>query len=147
METERTRKVGIAIQKEFSEILQREVKDPRIGLVTVTRVKVTPDLRIANIYISIYGSAEERERTLQGLESAKGYIRSLFAKKLHIKFIPEIRFFHDKSIEEGIRISEVVSKLKNKDDKKVGKEEKEEKEEKVEKEEKEEEENENENEI
>lgn len=147
METERTRKVGIAIQKEFSEILQREVKDPRIGLVTVTRVKVTPDLRIANIYISIYGSAEERERTLQGLESAKGYIRSLFAKRLHIKFIPEIRFFHDKSIEEGIRISEVVSKLKNKDDKKVGKEEKEEKEEKVEKEEKEEEENENENEI
>ncbi len=122
METERTRKVGIAIQKEFSEILQREVKDPRIGFVTVTRVKVTPDLRIANIYISIYGSAEERERTLQGLESAKGYIRSLFAKRLHIKFIPEIKFFHDKSIEEGIRISEVVSKLKNKDDKKVGKE-------------------------
>ena len=135
METERTRKVGIAIQKEFSEILQREVKDPRIGLVTVTRVKVTPDLRIANIYISIYGSAEERERTLQGLESAKGYIRSLFAKRLHIKFIPEIRFFHDKSTEEGIRISEVMSKLKDKDDKKVGKEKNEE------------EENENENEI
>lgn len=135
METERTKKVGIAIQKEFSEILQREVRDPRIGFVTVTRVKVTPDLKIANIYISIYGSTEERERTLQGLESAKGYIRSLFAKRLHIKFIPEIRFFHDKSFEEGIRISEVMSKLKDKDDKKAGKEKKEE------------EENENENEI
>lgn len=135
METERTKKVGIAIQKEFSEILQREVKDPRIGFVTVTRVKVTPGLKIANIYISIYGSTEERERTLQGLESAKGYIRSLFAKRLHIKFIPEIRFFHDKSFEEGIRISEVMSKLKDKDDKKAGKEKKEE------------EENENENEI
>lgn len=124
METERTRKVGIAIQKEFSEILQRELKDPRIGFVTVTRVKVTPDLKIANIYISIYGSAKERERTLQGLESAKGYIRNLFAKRLHIKFIPEIRFFYDKSIEEGIRISKIISKLRNKN-KKVGKEEKE----------------------
>ncbi|GAG72384.1 unnamed protein product [marine sediment metagenome] len=62
MGVERVRKVEIAIQKELGKILQREIKDPRIGFVTVTKVKVTPDLRIANIYISIYGSDEEKEK-------------------------------------------------------------------------------------
>lgn len=115
----RARKVGIFIQKEFSEILRRDIKDPRIGFVTVTKVRVTPDLKIANIYISIYGSDEEKEKSIRGLESAKGYIRSLFAKRLELRFAPEIRFFFDKSIEEGIRISKLISELKEKEEKKV----------------------------
>jgi len=118
MSTNRVRKVEVAIQKEFSEILQRDIKDPRIEFVTVTKVKVTPDLRIANIYISIYGSDEEKEQSIKGLESAKGYIRSLFAKRLELRFTPEIRFLFSKSIEEGIRISKLISELKGKEGKK-----------------------------
>lgn len=118
MGVERVRKVEIAIQKELGEILQREIKDPRIGFVTVTKVKVTPDLRIANIYISIYDSDEEKEQSIKGLESAKKYIRSLLGKRLDLKFTPEIKFFFDESIEEGIRISKLISEIKEKEGKK-----------------------------
>jgi len=119
MGVERVKKVEIAIQKEFSEILRREIKDPRIDFVTVTKVKVTPDLKIANIYVSVHGSEKEKEQSMKGLESAKGYIRSLFGKRFSLRFTPEIRFFFDKSIEEGIRITRLISEIREKEKNKI----------------------------
>lgn len=119
MSTNRVRKVEIAIQKEFSKILQREIKDPRISFVTVTKVKVSEDLKIANIYVSVYGSEEEKEQSMKGLKSAKGYIRSLFGKRFNLRFTPEIRFFFDKSIEEGIRITKLISEIREKEENKI----------------------------
>lgn len=119
MSTNRVRKVEVAIQKEFSEILQRDIKDPRISFVTVTKVKVSEDLKIANIYVSVYGSEEEKEQSMKGLKSAKGYIRSLFGKRFNLRFTPEIRFFFDKSIEEGIRITRLISEIREKEENKI----------------------------
>jgi len=119
MSTKRVRKLEIAIQKEFSEILRREIKDPRINFVTVTKVKVSEDLKIANIYVSVYGSEEEKEQSMKGLKSAKGYIRSLFGKRFNLRFIPDIRFFFDKSIEEGIRITKLISEIREKEGNKI----------------------------
>lgn len=100
------------IRKEVSELFVKTVKDPRIGLITITRVTVTTDCRLARIHFSVPGSTEERERSLQGLDSAKGYIRRELARRLNLRYTPEILFQFDPSIEYAIHIEEVLQSLK-----------------------------------
>jgi ribosome-binding factor A len=100
------------IQEEVSEIIARKLKDPRVGFVTLTGVKVSPDLSYASIYVSVMGSQQEVEKTLAGLDGAKSFIRSELARRLEIRHVPEIRFHHDDSSVKGARIDVILKHLK-----------------------------------
>lgn len=100
----RINRVEKAFKEELSEILQREIKDPRVGFVTITRVKVTSDLRHAHVYVSIMGGDEEVKASLEGLESARGYLRSLLGRHLRLKYLPEINFVHEHVAEEALKL-------------------------------------------
>lgn len=116
MDFQRTTRLNEVIKEEISNILQKKLKDPRIGFVTVTAVEVSPDLRHANIFVSILGNKKEKEATYKSLTGAKGFIRSELGKKIRIKFLPEISFSIDESIEEGIRISKLIEKIHKKEE-------------------------------
>lgn len=111
MEGKRTQKVADLIRKEVSDMLLRTVKDPRIGLVTITRVKVTEDYRLARIHFSVPGSSEERDQSQKGLDSARGFIRKELARRINLRYTPEILFEFDPSIEYAIHIEEVLKSL------------------------------------
>ncbi len=111
MEGKRSEKVADLIQKEISEMLLRTIKDPRIGFVTVTRVKVSEDCRTARVYYSVVGSADDREHSTRGLHSAKGYIRRELGHRLKLKYTPEITFLFDPSIEYAVHMGEVIDHL------------------------------------
>ena len=109
------------VQKELSNIIRGEVKDPRIHpLTSVTSVLVAPDLKTCKAYISVLGDAKAQADTLKGLESAEGYIRRELAHSLNMRNTPEIRFILDQSIEYGVRMSQkidnVTKDLKKEDD-------------------------------
>ncbi len=89
-------------------ILQSELKDPRLPLVTCTRVSVTNDLKSAKLYVSILGDETQRVRAMKVLEGATGYVRRLLAQRLGLRAAPEIRFVFDPSIEYGIRLEELL---------------------------------------
>jgi ribosome-binding factor A len=123
MEYPRSARVEEAIKEEISYIVQNQLKDPRIGFVTVTRVEVTPDLRNAVIYFSVLGTHEEQENALRGLESSKGLMRALLGKRLRLKFIPTLSLKLDRGAEESEKISRLLHKIheeEEKDDKSSG---------------------------
>src|SRR6266404_3518276 len=103
---------------ELSEIIEREIQDPRIGLATVTRVKVSPDLRHGRVFITVLGEADQRKKTLEGLRSAANYARHSLSKRLHhLKRIPELTFDYDEAVEKGIRIEELLEQIKHEEEK------------------------------
>ncbi|MBE0416722.1 MAG: 30S ribosome-binding factor RbfA [Coriobacteriia bacterium] len=107
-QTPRTRKVNETVREAVAIILSEEVSDPRLDLVTVTSAEVSPDMMVANIYVITHGGAERYAELLEGLESAKGRIRSLLGKRITLRFTPELRFLIDRSVDEGMRISEAL---------------------------------------
>lgn len=107
----RTGRVGEQIKKELSQILQTELKDPRIGFVTITGVDVTGDLSQAKVYLSVMGSDQQREDTLKALARGKGFIRSEIGKRIRLRTVPELIFQIDTSIEYGSRIQELIHKI------------------------------------
>ena len=112
MPSDRLYKVAEAIKEEVAQILQRELKDPRIGFVTVTRVTITPDLQHATVYFSrleTQGNAADSET---GLRSARGYIRKLLGERLKIRVTPEVNFRADPSLAEMARISKLLGDVK-----------------------------------
>lgn len=100
------------IQEEVSEIIVRKLRDPRLGFVTLTGVKVSPDLSYADIYVSVMGGGEDVKRSLDCLEGARSYIRSELGSRMRVKHLPEIRFHHDTSAERGARIDSLLRDLK-----------------------------------
>ncbi len=112
MEGKRSEKIADLIQKEVSHMLVRTLKDPRIGFVTITKVAVSEDCRLAKVYFSVTGSSDERERSTDGLNSAKGYVRKELGRRIRMKYIPEIIFQFDPSIEYAIHIGEVIEHIK-----------------------------------
>ena len=111
-EGKRSEKVADLIQREISHMLVRTVKDPRIGFVTITRVEVSDDCRSAKVYFSVAGTLEERERSMEGLDSAKGYVRRELGRRIRLRYTPDIMFQFDPSIEYAIHIGEVIEQLK-----------------------------------
>ncbi|WP_053366207.1 30S ribosome-binding factor RbfA [Bacillus sp. FJAT-27245] len=109
----RANRVGEQMKKELSEIIGRKIKDPRIGFVTVTDVHVTGDLQQATVYISVLGDEEQRENTLKGLATAKGFIRSEIGSRIRLRKTPEIVFEFDESIDYGNRIETLLTKIHN----------------------------------
>lgn len=112
MEGKRSDKIADSIQREISQMLMKGLKDPRIGFVTITKVAVTEDCRTARVYFSVTGSSEERERSTEGLNSAKGYVRKELGRRIRMKYIPEITFQFDPSIEYAIHIGEVIEQIR-----------------------------------
>lgn len=104
------------VQKELSTLIRSEIKDPRIHPMTsVTAVEVAPDLKTCRAYISVLGSGEAKKATMDGLNSAEGYIRRLLAKNLNLRNTPEIRFILDESIEYGVNMSKLIDDVARKD--------------------------------
>ena len=103
-------RINAEVQKELSSIIRGEIKDPRIHpLTSVVTVEVAPDLKTCKAYISVLGDQEAQEKTLEGLNSAVGYIRRQLAKNLNLRNTPEIRFIMDQSIEYGVHMSKLIN--------------------------------------
>ncbi len=107
----RVEKLQELIKQEMSKMLLREIKDPRIGFVTVTDVEVTGDLREAKIYVSIMGGEEQVKSSLEGLHSALGFIRREIGRRIRLRFTPEISFALDNSLDYGEHIQKILLKL------------------------------------
>ena len=120
MEGKRSERVADLVRKEISEMLVRTIKDPRIGFVTITRVTVTEDCRSARIYYSVVGSPDEREQSLEGLNSAKGYIRRELGHRMKLKYTPDIVFQFDPSVEYAVHMGELIHHLQEEREKKEG---------------------------
>jgi ribosome-binding factor A len=108
--TDRIRRVNEAIRETLADALG-ELKDPRIGFVTVTGVETSPDLRQAKVYVSVLGNERKRENTLEGLESAHGVLQSRLASELRMKRTPQLTFEYDPSVAEGVRMSQLIDEL------------------------------------
>lgn len=107
----RVGRVGEEIKKELSMILQTELKDPRIGFITITGVDVTNDLSQAKVYLSVLGSDEEKEETLRALDRASGFLRSELGRRIRLRHTPELLFKFDESIDYGSRIETLLRNL------------------------------------
>jgi ribosome-binding factor A len=110
MPSDRLRRVNEAVRQVLSDAITQDLKDPRIGFVTVTAVDTSPDLRHARVYVSVLGSEDDREASLQGLRSAHGFLQRRVAEELHIKHTPTLDFVYDPSVERGMRISELLDR-------------------------------------
>jgi len=108
----RSERLGELLKEEISEILRRELKDPRVGFVSVTDVEVSSDLRHAKVFVSILGDEVSREETMRALESATGFVRSEVGRRIRLRHTPEIVFRLDKSIERGARVFELLSEIR-----------------------------------
>ncbi|MGD9677161.1 MAG: 30S ribosome-binding factor RbfA [Vulcanibacillus sp.] len=111
----RAGRVGEQIKKEISKIINTELKDPRIGFVTITGVDLTGDLSQATVHISVYGSEKEIKDTLETIEKAKGFLRSEIGKRIRFRHIPELFFKFDSSIEYGYKIEKLLKEIKETD--------------------------------
>jgi ribosome-binding factor A len=107
----RSERLGELILAEISALVRREIKDPRIGFVTLTRVEMSDDLRHAKVFVSHMGADAEKARTLQGLSSATGYIRRHLGRALHLRYTPQIAFVLDDSLEHGAKIAQLLRQL------------------------------------
>jgi ribosome-binding factor A len=105
---DRMRRVDEAMREVLSSAITSELKDPRVGFVTVTAVDTAPDLRQARVFVSVLGTASERKRSLDGLRSAHGYLQRRVADELHLKHTPTLEFAYDDSSERSLRIAELI---------------------------------------
>ncbi len=108
MPTARMRRVNEAIREILGDAIATELKDPRIGFVTVTEVDTSPDLRAARVYVSVLGSERERESSLAGLRSSHGFLQGKIAGAMRMKRTPTLTFEYDESTERGDRISRLL---------------------------------------
>lgn len=115
MRSQRTQRVGEQIQKEISALLLKGLKDPRVGFVTITEVKVTSDLGLARIYFTVMGEEDARRETAQGLTSAGPYLRRELGKRLRLRHVPELIFEFDSALEYGNRIESLLQEIKQKE--------------------------------
>lgn len=108
---DRMHRVNELLLEEIAQLLQRGIKDPRIGFVSVIRVETTRDLQNARVYVSVYGEEAAQAETLQGLSSAAGYIRHQLFRSLSLRTIPNLSFVLDDSIAHGVHIASVLKQL------------------------------------
>ena len=120
MKSRRQIQVADEIREIFAVLLQRELKDPRIGFVTVTGAEVSSDLKYAKIHVSVLGSPEEKRDTMAALTSSRGFVRREIASRMSIRFTPEITFKLDQSLEYSDNINRLLNELKQADEERAG---------------------------
>ncbi len=113
MQPKRLERVSQLIKEEISRVLQRELKDPRLGFVTVTDVEVTKDLRLAKVYVSILGTEDKWKTSLAALESARGFIHNWLRHHLSLRVTPSLDFRPDRSMAHAAQIQELLAELKS----------------------------------
>lgn len=111
--TNRLARVRENIKEVVGIVIETKLKDPRVEMVTITDVDISPDLRHCKIFFSTLGDKKEHDRALEGLTSAAGFIRGELGRSLKMKYTPELEFHFDKSVEHGARISEILRKIKS----------------------------------
>src|ERR1700678_2663878 len=111
-DNQRAKRLGEQIQPELTELLRRDVKDERIGNVTITAVNVTGDLRTARVYYLVFGKDGPDPKVQQGLTSAAGFLRNALSKALMIRYTPTLTFELDTTIEHGVRLTQLIDSLK-----------------------------------
>ena len=109
MSGDRMRRVDEAMREVLSDAITSEIKDPRVGFVTVTAVDTSPDLRQARVFVSVLGTTSERKRSLQGLRSAHGFLQRKVADELRLKHTPTLDFAYDDTADRGQRINELLA--------------------------------------
>lgn len=109
---DRTVRVGEQILKEIAVLLIEDVKDPRVKAVTMTGIKLSRDLKHAKVYYSVLGGSGEIRKAQAGLDSAKGYIKRMIGRKLELRYIPDLLFIHDESLEVGMNMEKLLRSLK-----------------------------------
>jgi ribosome-binding factor A len=112
--TERMRRVNESVRQVLSESLG-DLKDPRIGFVTITGVETSPDLRHARVFVSVLGSEKKRDATISGLNSSHGVLQAAIAKELRMKRTPQLTFEYDPTVERGVRLSALIDELNSED--------------------------------
>ena len=112
MEYQRSDRVGDLLVELISELLSREIRDPRVRGVAITGAKVTKDLKLARVYFNVLGGADNRDSVLAGLRSASGFIRSRVGKELKLRFVPAIEFSYDETEDQAQRIDELLKTIK-----------------------------------
>jgi ribosome-binding factor A len=105
------------LREALSELLQREVADPRLDFVTVTDVDTTSDLREAHVYVTFLSTPEDQQAGLKALSKASGYLRRQLGERVYLRYVPELTFHLDSSIEAGLRIDQILQDLEKTDDK------------------------------
>jgi ribosome-binding factor A len=107
----RADRVSVLIQEALSELLKKNIHDPRLAMATVTSVKMSRDLKLARIYFTIYGDSQKSEAAVQGFESARGFIKRSLAPRLGLRYMPDLKFFYDDSFEYGSHIDQLLGKI------------------------------------
>ncbi|MCP1339772.1 30S ribosome-binding factor RbfA [Idiomarina loihiensis] len=117
-EFSRTERVRHQLQREIAMILQREIKDPRVSMVTVSDVEVSRDLAYAKVFVTFFqDDPEQIKQALKVLNEASGFIRSLLGKRIKARIVPQLKFQHDASLNEGIRMGKLVAEARERDKK------------------------------
>jgi ribosome-binding factor A len=111
MKVDRIRKVEIDLKREISFIINNKIKDPRIGFITITDTKLSPDYKWLDVFVSVMGDKRETEESLKALDRCCGFIKRNLPKKLRLKSMPSIKFLYDESIDEGMKISRILDRL------------------------------------
>ena len=104
----RADRVGVQIQSSLTELMTKKIQDPRIEMATISGVKLTPDLRIAYVYFSVFGDEKRVQEALEGFKSSCGFIKKSLAPKLGLRYMPDLKFIHDASFDRGSRIDSLL---------------------------------------
>lgn len=112
----RPKRVGESVREEIARLIAKGLKDPRIGFVSVMAVRMSPDLKYANVYVSLYGSEAECKSSLIGLRNSAGWLRGVVGRNLKLRFAPKIRFFLDDTLERVFHLEEVFRQLHEDED-------------------------------
>lgn len=111
MSEKRVARINSLIRDELSDIIRQEMKDPRLGWVTITGAAISGDLRHAKVYVSVLGTEGDRTETLAVLQGATGFLRKSLGARIHLRFTPELIFRHDLSIERGVRVEQLLDSV------------------------------------
>lgn len=107
----RADRVGRLIKKVLSEVIVRQIKDPRLAMTTITSVKMSPDLKFARVYFSVAGDEKKKEEAIEGYRHAIGYVKRILARELGLRYMPELRFFYDDSFDYSSHIDELLKSI------------------------------------
>ena len=117
-ERHRPERMSELIRHAIADAIATELKDPRVGFVTVTRVEVSPDVTHATVYVSVLGSTEEKTMAIEGLENASGFLRTHIARNLHLRTAPELHIQLDRGLEHAAHIDEILQKIHSEEERK-----------------------------
>jgi ribosome-binding factor A len=112
----RTRRVSEQLQRELAELIRTEIRDPRVGMVSVSGVEVSKDLNHAKVFVSVLGEAGEAESAVAALNHAAGFLRGELGRRMVIRVVPHLRFIHDHSLEDGARLSALIDAAVSEDE-------------------------------